>query len=131
MEPRSEAEMTAILRARRLAARERLHQQAEGSRWGPAIALALFLVPLLAVEFYFDQTMRRDIGSGVDSLKSAGAGPPEAEALRIALLDISRHVASLVFLVAMLAGMLVVGTVAWLNSRMDAIFKLISEDAER
>jgi hypothetical protein len=30
----------------------------------------------------------------------------------------------------MLAGLLVFGTVAWLNGRMDAILKLISEDAE-
>ena len=131
MEPRSEAEMSAILRTRQLATRARLHRQAEGiGPWGAAVVLALFLALLLGAEIYFDRTMFRDISYGVESLKSAGVDPKETEAIRVVLVNISTHVASFVFLAALLAGLLVAGMVAWLSGRMDAILKLISENAE-
>ena|SRR5712691_9122097 len=131
MEPRSQAEMTAILRTRQLAAREKLRRQAEGmGRWGAAVALAPFLALVLAAEIYFDRTMIQDLGYGVESLKSAGVDPKEAAAIRIVLLNMSTHVSSLVSLVATFAGLLVVFTVGWLNGRMDAILKLMSKDAE-
>jgi hypothetical protein len=51
MEPKTEAEMTAIHRARKVATREKLRRQAEGmGRWGAAVTvLQVGLVYLLAM----------------------------------------------------------------------------------
>jgi hypothetical protein len=92
MEPRTEAEMTAIHRARKVATRDKLRRQAEGmGRWGTAVTfLQVGLVYLLAMWL-----------EGRESPTSIFA-------------------ASLFLVVA--------GNVAYVNARVDALLRLMSDD---
>lgn len=93
MEPRTETEMTAIHRARKVATREKLRRQAEGlGRWGAAVTFfQVGLVYLLAMWLEGRQSS-------------------------------TSMVAASLFLV-------VAGNVAYVNARVDALLRLMSDDA--
>jgi hypothetical protein len=94
MEPKSEAEMMAVLRARQVAKRDKLRRQAEGvGRWG-------------------------------------GAALPLVQVVVVYLLSIwleGRHSSTSILAVSL--SLILAGDIAYLNSRMDAIVRLMSEDS--
>jgi hypothetical protein len=67
MEPRTEAEMTAIHRARRVAAREKLRRQAEGmGRWGAAVTFVqVAFVYLLAIRLEGRESPTSMLAAGI------------------------------------------------------------------